>query len=62
MAGEFFPRRRAIDLFRSMQQLYPSLTPEAIALKVSNMTSYDAETILRVVNEELVETEGGSTD
>lgn len=62
MAGEFFPRRRAIDLFMSMQQLYPSLTPEAIALKVSNMTSYDAETILRVVNEELVETEGGSTD
>lgn len=62
MAGEFFPRRRVVDLFRDMQQVYPSLAPEAIALKVSNMTSHDAETILRVVNEELVETEGGSTD
>lgn len=35
---------------------------QSIAHKASTMIGHDAETILRVVNEELAETEGGSTD
>lgn len=62
MAGEFFPRRRVLDLFKDMQQIYPALPPDAIAHKASNMICHDAETIMRVVNEELAETEDGSLD
>lgn len=58
----FFPRYRAVKVFKDLQQIYPLLEPEAIALKTSQMIGYDAETILRVVNEELAETEGGSID
>lgn len=62
MAGEFFPRHRAVQVFKDLQQVYPSLPPDAIAHKASNMIGHDAGTILRVVNEELAETEGGSLD
>jgi hypothetical protein len=62
MAGEFFPRNRAVQVFKDLQQVYPSLPPDAIAHKASNMIGHDAGTILRVVNEELAETEGGSAD
>lgn len=62
MAGEFIPRTRVVDAFKGLQQVYPNLTPEAIAHKAANMIGHDAETILRVVNEELAETEGGSAD